>query len=302
MDDRQRRMVYWSTITGSFVLLNVLSAAGLALFGWLTREDWGGSLRHLLLLQVPISQVSALFGVLRCRRLGLSLESNDTEVLTPRGPAAEASATGGAAAGQSRGCFGIAGALGTLLAAGIAAAVYFLPSKAGTEWAGYMMAGFVGLGSLACWLGVFTNARLVSIADDEGITRCSLMRSGVRKIPWEQVGRCAVHTNWDALGRRKGTTCVIYDHAGKETLRLDLAAVPEKERERFLEVVRAKHGTSARPELIAAEAPAGLGTELEATWAPDGRGTEPEAEMGPVPDGEPAQGARADGRERARGG
>jgi hypothetical protein len=182
------------------------------------------------------------------------------------------------------GCLGVfAGALGSLIAASS------LSCDGGVRTF-FLAAGTFGIVTcVVCWIRCLTDAGLTCIADGGGVTGPSTLSITPRRIPWDQIEECRIRTQRDVFGRAVGTVYTLHGSRGQQLLSVNLAAVSAKEREAFLAAVRARLGSSACSELIAAEAPTGLGTELEATQAPAGRGTEPEADIG----GPPGRGAGA---------
>ena len=137
--------------------------------------------------------------------------------------------------------------------------------------------------SLISWLGYLFNTRSTLEVSEEGVASGALSKKDRRRVPWDQIARCTIDTEANALGKPIPARCRFEDKTGRELLRVSLNGVPERERERFVAMVRTIQGAhDLRPELMAAAPPPGLGTELEASPAPAGRGTEMEG--APAPD------------------
>ena len=275
MDDRKKKRAYWATTGAAFMAIASLLAAGLAAAGWLVSGTlrWAATYWPFVLLSAV--GPSRLLAARLCRKWGLSLERRTVETIE-RDSAVGTPVTGErvllSTPPEAWAVPGVAALIGAVL---FCVGAAFLPAQPGTEAAGYALAGFFVLLAGLSGLGGLHAVRFRTEVGDEGITKRSLLKRRRRQVSWAEIAACSVETERNAHGGQTAV-CSLRGPDGKELLRLDLSPLLAQDHKRFLVVLRGR-GVAAPAELVAAQAPAGLGTELQAGEAPVGRGTELES-------------------------
>ena len=278
----EKRSFWWQVAICAFGCyiagMTALGLAGRFVFG-----DAAHFERLIGLLQTPASVLGIAIVARVWRRRGLSQERHNAETLVadsgppPRHEGAPVRLQ------ASRGVYALCGAMFSAMAGG----GYMLARSPSPEFArtGYVGLLFFGVPALVSWFAALTTSRFSTEANEEGITKRSLLKSRRRHIAWDEVASCTITTGTDILGNALSPACALIGHSGQELLRIRFGDVPKEQRNRFLEVLRSTHAASVPPELMSAKPPPGLGTEPAAAAAPAGRGTEPAA-------GPPAEGVR----------
>jgi hypothetical protein len=185
----------------------------------------------------PFMVLSSVIATLVCRRLGVSQDDRNVEIIKHGSAAPQTDLPTEFEMRYSPSIW-----LGLALfimhfSLLILVLVFVLPAVPGTKIYGFLLAAGFGVAGLGCWLAYLCKAGFIGRADEQGVKGYHVFNVRVKAVKWNEIESCEVTIIHDALGRLAHPFFVFKDKNGKVLLKMLTTGISAEQTNKFKAVI-----------------------------------------------------------------